>query len=98
VVVGLIIYFALSPLTRSAMLDVGAAMGNSAARFWAVEHPLLMLAAVVLAHVGRMTAGRAGSYRAGGRARLWFTLAVIAVLVATPWPFSGTPRPWFRLP
>jgi len=97
-VVGLLIYLVLSPLTRAALVDIGGTMGNSTARFWAIEHPLLMIAAVVLAHVGRMTASRAGSYRAGGRARLWFTLALLAVLLATPWPFSGTPRPWIRLP
>lgn len=97
-VVGLLIYLVLSPLTRAALLDMAATMGNSSARFWAIEHPLLMIASVVLAHAGRLAAGRAGSYRAGSRARLWFTLALLAVLIATPWPFGGNPRPWIRLP
>jgi hypothetical protein len=95
---GLALFLFLSPVTRAAMLDVGAAMKSSASRFWIVEHPTLMIAAVVLAHAGRVAARRAGSYRAGNRAQFWFALAMVAVLLGTPWPFGGHPRPWFRIP
>ena len=50
---GLLLYFALSPFTRQAMADFGAAMQNSGLRFWAVEHVLGMAIAITLAHVGR---------------------------------------------
>ena len=33
---GLILYFALSPITRAALQDFGAAMASSGLRFWAV--------------------------------------------------------------
>lgn len=95
---GLVLYVGLSPITRAALQDFGAAMQTGALRFWAVEHPALMVLAVVLAHVGRSATRYAGSDRAGSRARLWFGLALVALLLATPWPFMPNGRPWFRLP
>src|ERR1051325_10716273 len=50
--VGLILYFALSPFTDRAMKDFSAAMENPQLRFWAVEHIGMMFGAVLLAHVG----------------------------------------------
>lgn len=97
-VLGLVLYLGMSPITRAALQDFGAAMRTGGQRFWAVEHPILMLAAVALAHVGRSATRYAGSDRAGARARLWFSLALVAVLLATPWPFMPNGRPWFRLP
>jgi hypothetical protein len=96
--VGLALFLFLSPITHAALLDMGGAMRSSASRFWIVEHPTLMIVAVVLGHVGRVAARRAGSYRAGNRAQFWYALAMVAVLLATPWPFAGHARPWFRLP
>src|SRR6185436_13217816 len=51
---GLGLYFFLSPFTADAMKDFGAAMKNPGLRFWAVEHAFGMLVGVVLAHVGRV--------------------------------------------
>ena len=50
-VLGLLLYFIFSPITTAAFSDFGAAMSNSAIRFFAVEHIMLMVVAVVLAHV-----------------------------------------------
>ena len=58
-VLGLLLYGVLSPVTLAAMTDMGAAMKDSALRFWAVEHITMMLIAVGLAHVG---AGRKRSW------------------------------------
>ena len=40
---GLLLYGMLSPFTRQAMQDFGAAMRDSTLRFWAVEHLTMML-------------------------------------------------------
>src|ERR1700676_2612940 len=56
---GLLLYFALSPFTAEAMKDFGAAMKNPALRFWAVEHLATMMLAVILAHAGRVLARKA---------------------------------------
>lgn len=98
VLVGLLLYAFLSPLTASAFQDLGAAMSNGAVRYWAVEHVGLMLVAVVLAHVGRALSKRAGdAVRRHRLAALFYTLAVLAVLAAIPWPFLSFGRPLVRL-
>lgn len=51
--VGLVLYAFLSPITQTAFTDFGAAMKNSDLRFYAVEHIAMMLIAVVLVHIGR---------------------------------------------
>src|SRR5262245_56357436 len=66
---GLILYFALSPFTAEALKNFGAAMADSNLRFWAVEHLTAMLGAVILAHVGRALA-RNASTPDGQRRRL----------------------------
>ncbi len=66
--------------------NFGAAMSNSAIRFFAVEHILLMVVAVVLAHVAVIMARRATTSASKfNRAAIWLTLSVLAVLVAIPW-------------
>ena len=49
---GLILYLALSPNMRPILDNFGGAMKDPALRFWAVEHIAAMFGAVVLAHVG----------------------------------------------
>jgi hypothetical protein len=73
-------------------------MRDPAARFWAVEHLSMMLAAVILAHVGRGLARKAPS-PAARRTRLLicFGLATIAMVAATPWPGMANGRPLFRV-
>jgi uncharacterized membrane protein YozB (DUF420 family) len=83
---GLILYIALSPITRAAFQDFGAVMGNDTARFFALEHALYMVLAVVFAHVGTATARRASEdVTKHRRAAIWFTLSVLALLLGMPW-------------
>lgn len=88
---GLLLYVVLSPVTTAALQNMGAAMKDDAWRYWTVEHPTLMLLAVIFAHLGRP---RRGTGEANRRALLWFGLALAAVLAATPWPFMPQGRPW----
>src|SRR5687768_4861976 len=53
-VIGLIIYFFLSPFTMSAWRDIGGAMRDAGVRFVVIEHQVGMLIAVALAHIGRV--------------------------------------------
>jgi len=97
VLLGLILYFVLSPFTRAALQDFGAAMGNSGLRFWAVEHAFGMVIATALAHVGRVRTRKAPEDRRRHRAAaLFYTLALIAVLISIPWPGLPNGRPLFR--
>jgi hypothetical protein len=88
---GGLLYGALSPVTRSALAAGGEVMKNPVWRFWVVEHPALMILAVVFGHVGRVAARR------GRRALVWYVLALLAVLAAVPWPFLAHGRPLFRV-
>src|SRR2546423_11365771 len=58
---GLLLYFFLSPTTRAIFGDFGGAMADPIARFWAVEHITAMIFAVAMAHVGRVLARKAAS-------------------------------------
>lgn len=94
---GLLLYGVLSPITSLAFDNFGAAMKDGVLRFFAVEHTMLALAAVVLAHVGNARARRAPDDR--GRFRqmaVFFTLALVLVLVAIPWPGRKAGRELFR--
>jgi heme A synthase len=94
---GLILYLALSPFTAQAMQDFGAAMRTPQLRFWAVEHISTMMLAVILAHVGRVL-GRRAKTPSAKRMRLLvcFGLSTLLMLVGTPWPGMTNGRPLFR--
>jgi hypothetical protein len=95
--IGLVLYGALSPITRNALSDMGAAMGDRVLRFWAVEHPALMVAAVALVHVGRSRARKARFDDSKHKqALIFFGLALLAMLAATPWPWMAAGRSLFH--
>jgi hypothetical protein len=86
VLLGLILYLFLSPLTRQAFADFGAAMGNPALRFFAVEHIFMMLVALALAHIGRSLSKKATETAKKHRmAAIWYTLSLLAILIMIPW-------------
>jgi hypothetical protein len=93
--VGLLLYFVASPLVTGALRNFGGAMQNPTARFFAVEHVFLMVLALGIAHGGRTLSRRASASLAKHRwAALFFTLALVVILLAIPWPFAAVARPW----
>lgn len=83
---GLLLYGVLSPITQQAFADFGAAMGDAGLRFFAVEHIAVMIVAVALAHVGRTRAKKAATdQKKHQMAAIFFTIAILAVLAAIPW-------------
>jgi hypothetical protein len=93
---GLLLYFALSPVTGAAFDDFGAAMGASHVRFFAVEHVFGMVIAIALAHVGRKKVLKAPVERKGRTAAIFYGLALVAILASIPWPGLAAGRPLFR--
>lgn len=82
---GLILAF-VSPLSRAAFADLGAAMSAGELRFFVAEHIPLMVVAVVLAHLGSMASRKASDDPARHRrAALWYSLTTLALLIAIPW-------------
>jgi len=94
---GLLLYLVLSPITKEALKDFVVAMRNPQLRFWGVEHATMMFAAVILVHVGRVLARKAPTADAK-RSRLLVCcgLATFAMLLGMPWPFMATGRPLFK--
>lgn len=83
---GLILYIFLSPITRTAFQDFSTAMTISDIRFFAVEHILMMILAVILVHVGTALSKRAASdVSKHRRAAIWYSLATLVVILAIPW-------------
>ena len=95
--IGIALYLVFSPITRAAFQDFGAAMGSPILRFWAVEHLLGMVIAVVLAHVGRVRVRKTTDpVRRHKLAAIFFGLALAAMLATIPWPGMPAGRPLFR--
>jgi len=94
---GLLLYLWLSPFTTEAFRDFGTAMRESGLRFWAVEHLTLMVGALIIAHVGNVRAMKASSDSARHlRGALFFGVALLLVLIGTPWPGMPNGRELFR--
>lgn len=69
---------------------MGAVMKNPTARFYAVEHILGMLIAIVLMHIGKAQGRKAMSDRAKHRRTvIFYFLALLIILVSIPWPFRA---------
>jgi len=85
-VVGLILYFFVSPVTKAAFADFGAAMKNADLRFYAVEHILLMFIALVLVHIGRIRIkGISADWKKHRAAVVWYGISLLLILAAIPW-------------
>jgi hypothetical protein len=94
---GLLLYFVVSPNMRAILDNFGAAMKDPALRFWAVEHSSSMFLAIALAHVGRVLARKAPT-PAAKRTRLLicFGVATVLILLGMPWPGRPGGRVLFR--
>lgn len=86
--------YLVSPLIDTAWSDFGLALTNTVQRFFTVQHPVQMFSAIVVAQVGYSVAKRAQKDRARYQyAALYYTLAVVLIATAIPWPFLEYGRP-----
>jgi hypothetical protein len=83
----------------STLINGGAAvMSTPSVRFFAVEHWSIMLIALVFAHIGSSQIKKATE--TGKQylwAAIWFTLSLLLVLAAIPWPGMAAGRPLLRI-
>ena len=94
---GLLLFLWLSPIPRGALHDLGAAMSMPMLRFWIVEHPVGMVAAIALAQIGRAKIGRARDCSTKRRlARVFMGLSILLMLASIPWPGLPYGRALFR--
>ncbi len=67
---------------------MGTVMKDSVNRFWAIEHPLMMLIAAILITIGYGQRKSKHTTRVQRRrAAIYYVLALIVILLAVPWPF-----------
>lgn len=91
---GLILIF-VGPV-RHYYANMGATMKDSTMRFFAVEHPFMMLLAVIVAQAGFSMSKRAGTDRAKFlRATICYTISAVLIFAAIPWPWMKVARPLF---
>lgn len=89
---GLILAF-ISPLLQAAYQDPGGLALQAPFRFFLMEHMPVMIAALLLAHLGSALSRKGADDAAKHwRAAIWFTLTALLILIAIPWS-----RPLFRL-
>jgi membrane-associated HD superfamily phosphohydrolase len=74
----------------------GELMKNKTTRFFIVEHPIMMILAIVFITLGHGMAKKSvddtTKYKKAFR---YFLIALILILAAVPWPFREVGRPWF---
>jgi cytochrome c553 len=95
--VGLVLYVFLSPITSAFFGAPGASMRETTLRFFGVEHLTSMLLGVVALHVGRARSKRGPAAQRQKTVLRWTTAALVCVLVGIPWPFLRYGRPLARL-
>jgi hypothetical protein len=84
-VAGIVLY-AVSPLIRGAMGDMGAAMRTPSVRYFVVEHVAVMLIAIALGHIGAAKIKRATSDSARFQtATIWMGISWAAAAGFVPW-------------
>lgn len=84
--IGLLLYFGASPITRDALANFSEAMKSQQSRFFTVEHTLMMFLAVVCAHLGGILVRKAGSVRTKYRAAaVAYTISLLLLLGGIPW-------------
>ena len=84
--IGLIIYFN-SPLIKTALADMAAAMKDETLRFWAVEHITLMTLAVIMITVGRIRTRKNGlrSDEKFRRLLIFYSIGLVLIVAGIPW-------------
>lgn len=76
--------------THQPLAEGETVMSNKGLRFFLVEHPILMILAIILITMGHGMAKKPvpdeTKYR---KALSYFIIALIAIIVAIPWPFRA---------
>lgn len=89
---GLILYF-----TSAKVTFVDGWMKVSQARFYGLEHILMMVIAIAVVTIGRRKAEKklTDPAKKHGAIALWYTIGLLIILAAIPWPFRNFGAGWF---
>jgi len=97
-VIGLALYFGVSPMMKDIMANFGGSMKDSAQRFWSVEHMMGMVIGIIVAQIGASKAKKqstdAQKFKTGF---MWFTIAILIIILMIPFGIWNVERPMFRM-
>lgn len=95
--IGMILYFQ-SPMIQYFLANFKTAVQDFSILFFGLIHSSLMLISIVLITIGSASAKRRETDKAKFKTMMiWFTIALVIIFIAIPWPFSPLAnRPYFR--
>jgi hypothetical protein len=64
-------------------------------RFFSIEHGFMMLIAIILITVGRIRSKKLAGAEKHRTVLFFYTMSLIIILAAIPWPFRGLGAGWF---
>ena len=83
---GLLLYFVFSDLTRTAFSNITFALGNPTLRFFSIYHELLMGTAILIAHIGSSYGKKDISDRDKQiRTAIAYSVTFLLLLLGIPW-------------
>jgi len=93
---GLVLYYTNS--WYEGFKEMSNTMKDAPRRFFTMEHEVLMIIALILVHVGRVSVKKAATPAVKHkRTVLFFGLGIVLILAAIPWPFrDAVARPLLR--
>lgn len=83
--VGIVLYF-ISPMSKAGLADLGSAMKDSTLRLYAVEHPLVMIIAIVFITMAHSKSKKdiADSLKHKVKS-IYYLIALVLILSRIPW-------------
>lgn len=97
-VIGLILYFGVSPMMDPILSNFGNSMKNPELRFWSVEHIMGMVIGIAVAQIGSIKSKKqttdALKYKT---AFIWFAVGLVIILLMIPFGIWNVERPFFRM-
>jgi len=96
-IIGFILYIQ-SPITKHFWKNINEAVKSLDLIFFGLLHLILMLTAIIVVTIGSALSKRKKDDKEKFKTMLvWFSVALIIIFIAIPWPFSPfATRPYFR--
>ena len=95
--IGLVLYFGVSPMMQGIMADFKGSMKVKDARFWSVEHITGMIVGIVVAQIGSIKSKKQASDTSKFRTAFrYFLIALLMILLMIPFGIWNVERPLFR--
>lgn len=93
--IGIVLYF-MSPIVDIGLSDMGSAMQDPQVRFFTMEHGLMMIVAIALITIGRISSKKQstdnGKFK---RVAIFYGLGLLIIFAMIPWPFLKDFGTWF---